>query len=154
MDHYGQVAIEYLLIFFVSIIILSLISIPLVTQEVNNTEDIKKTMEVKSVLSELANTVNIVYSSDYGSSRTISINSPDSIRVSYKNSSGKHYLYSTVVLSNNSKKEVKVQVPCRVSFANQSSYYYTNIYERWYYNTEVKWINTSDNGHVVNIYFK
>lgn len=154
MDRRGQVAMEYMLIFFIVLIILSTISVPLVTDEINNVNDVASSVKAKNMLVNIAGTVNMVYSSDYGSMRTISVDCPIKSRVYYKSISNKHYIYTYVLLSDNSTKEMRVQVPCKVSFNNNPSYYYSYLNKRWYYNTEVKWINSSKGYDSVNVYFK
>lgn len=154
MEDNGQVAVEYLLIFFISVIILSIISVPLVITSIEDLNDVKDTMEVKNTLIELSNTARIIYSSDYGSMKTVSVKSPSDMNIYYKYVGGNHYIYSYVTLSSGKRKEVRVQTPCRISFNNKSTYYYVNLHNRWYYNTEVKWINSSTGVMSVNIYFK
>ncbi len=154
MNQRGQIAIEYLLIFFVSIIILSVITLPTITQEVDNSNDIRTTLEVEQMLLDVSNSVRLVQSSDYDSQRTISVNCPCYIRIYYGMIGKRHYIYAYVNLSDNTQKEVMVEVPCKVTFTNQPSYYYTTLYERWYYNTEVKWITSSTGEKSVNVYFK
>lgn len=153
MDCKAQVSLEFLLIFFISLIILSVISIPLTYDTINTVNDIKSSTEVKNTLVELSNNVNIVYSSGYGSKKTISVNVPSKMNIYYKSVNKKHYLYSYVILSDNTKKEVSTQVPCKVSFNGKSSYYYTSLKKGWYYDTEIKWIYSSDE-YCMNINFK
>ncbi|OED29857.1 hypothetical protein [Methanosphaera sp. WGK6] len=154
MDKYGQIAVEYLLIFIISMIILSIISIPLCIDEIDDISDIKNTVEVKNTLIELSNNVRMIYSSDYGSSKVISIKCPVDMKIYYRLVSGNHYLYSYVDLSDDETKEVRVLVPCKISFNGKSTYYYVSLKNRWYYNTEIKWINSSTGERSVNIYFK
>ncbi len=155
MDSKAQIAIEYLLIFFISMILLSIISIPFVIEEVDTLNDIKTTMEVKNTLNELSHNIEVIYSSDYGSQRIISIKSPTRMNISCKQNSSKYYIYSYVTLSDNTKKWVGVEVPCKITFNNKPNYSYTTLSENWwYYNTEIKWINATSDIKSINIYFK
>lgn len=156
MDNNGQLSLEYLLIFFVSIIILSIISIPLVYDTMDNINDIKKTVEVKNSLTEIANNVHIIYSTDYCTKKTVPIQIHDNMTIYCNNASknNNYYIYSYVKLSDNSSKKVIVQVPTKVSFKGNSKYYYNKLYERWYYNTEFKWIKSSTGNYNIDIYFK
>ncbi|WP_455645844.1 hypothetical protein [Methanosphaera sp.] len=135
-------------------IILSIISVPLVINEIDGVGDVKDTVEVKNTLVELSNSVRMIYSSDYGSSKIVSINCPCNMNIYYRLVNGNHYLYSYVTLSDNEIKEVRVLVPCKISFNGKSTYYYVGLKNRWYYNTEVKWITSSNGERSVNIYFK
>ena len=140
MDSRAQVSLEYLLIFLISLSILSMFSIPLIEDTVSDVNDIKKSMDIKNTLIELSNNVNLVHASGYGSKKTISMNIPCNMN-------------SYCVLSDNTKKEIEVEIPCRVSFNNKPTYYYTSLKKQWYYNIEVKWIEYNDD-YFMNIYFR
>lgn len=154
MDFKGQVAVEYMILFFISIIIITTISMPLAI-EVDQIGDIKKTMEVKMFLSNIADNVDVIYNNN-DNIKVISIKSPGNITVSYRNTTNRHYIYSYVTLSNGSRKRVDVEVPCHVSFMNNPSYTYTRLYSnRNYYSSEIKCIDDENSsGCNVNIYFK
>ncbi|MCI5867084.1 MAG: hypothetical protein SOZ23_07115 [Methanosphaera sp.] len=155
MDFKGQVAVEYMILFFISIIIITTISMPLAIDEVDQIGDIKKTMEVKMFLSNIADNVDVIYNNN-DNIKVISIKSPGNITVSYRNTTNRHYIYSYVTLSNGSRKRVDVEVPCHVSFMNNPSYTYTRLYSnRNYYSSEIKCIDDENSsGCNVNIYFK
>lgn len=153
MDSRAHVSLEYLLIFLISLSILSMFSIPLIEDTVSDVNDIKKSMDIKNTLIELSNNVNLVYASGYGSKKTISMNIPCNMNIYYKTKNSRHYLYSYCVLSDNTKKEIEVEIPCRVSFNNKPTYYYTSLKKQWYYNIEVKWIEYNDD-YFMNIDFR
>lgn len=154
MDFKAQVSMEYLLIFFISIIILSTISLPFMIQEIDTIEDTRTCMEAKSMLVEVADNIQMVYSSDIGTKKNIAIKSPCSMNISYRQNGSRHYLYTYIKLSNNTHKWIGVEVPCQVSFTNKPNYSYTTLKNNWwYYNTEVKWLE-SNNTRSVNVYFK
>lgn len=153
MNDKAQLTLEYILLFMIMLIVFSIISIPLLINSISDINDIKDTVEVKNTLISLSNDVNLVYSSGRGNIHIRSIYIPSDMKIEYKTSSGRHYLSSNVKL-NDSTKEVKTEVPCKVTFKNNPSYYYTTVYNRWYYNVEVKWINVNNSSSSIDINFK
>lgn len=154
MDIKGQVALEYLLIFFVLIIILSTISIPLLLDSLETTNDVTTTIETKSFLIELEKNIKIIYSLDTGSKRNIAIYVPCDLKLYYNNNFNKNYLSTTLVLSDNIKKTLTVEVPCDVSFSGYINNHYVSLKKSWYYNTEIKWYTSSNGTRSINVNFK
>ena len=66
-DEAGQVALEYMLIFAVSLILLIVFTLPLADLTISNTLDVSDTLDVKSDLSEIADAVKQVYGQGQGS---------------------------------------------------------------------------------------
>lgn len=153
MNDVGQLSMEYIFIFMLLLIIFSLISIPLLTESVKNTEDVADVVKAENALNQLSSEVKYVYYSDEGTRIVKSIYVPLDMKVEYKTSSGRHYLSTKVNLNDNSTKTVMVEVPCKVTFKNNPNYYYSNVYNRWYYNTEFKWIENNKTSNV-DISFK
>lgn len=153
MNDIGQLSLEYLFIFMILLIIFSLISIPLLTESIENTADVSDVVKTENTLNQLSSQVKYVYYSDEGTRIVKSIHIPRDMRIEYKSSSGRHYLSTKVNLNDNTTKNVMVEVPCKVTFKNNPNYYYTNVYDRWYYNTEFKWINNNKTSNV-DINFK
>ncbi|MBO7719439.1 MAG: hypothetical protein J6S29_04710 [Methanosphaera sp.] len=153
MNDVGQLSMEYIFIFMLLLIIFSLISIPLLTESVKNTEDVANVVKAENALNQLSSEVKYVYYSDEGTRIVKSIYVPLDMKVEYKTSSGRHYLSTKVNLNDNSTKTVMVEVPCKVTFKNNPNYYYSNVYNRWYYNTEFKWIENNKTSNV-DINFK
>lgn len=153
-DYKGQMSLEYLLIFFVTIIILSSVILPLLTSSTETVDDITDAVKAKNTLVELASTVNMVYSSDSGTVKLTSIHIPSNMRIEYKYTNNTHYLYTRITLKDNTKKDLYVQVPCKITFNDNPSYYYNYVYDRWYYNVEVKWITSNSGEKSINIKFK
>lgn len=153
MNDVGQLSMEYIFIFMLLLIIFSLISIPLLTESVKNTEDVADVVKAENALNQLSSEVKYVYYSDEGTRIVKSIYVPLDMKVEYKTSSGRHYLSTKVNLNDNSTKTVMVEVPCKVTFKNNPNYYYSNVYNRWYYNTEFKWIENNKTSNV-DINFK
>jgi uncharacterized protein (UPF0333 family) len=154
MDIKGQIALEYLLIFFVLIVILSVISIPLLISSLETTTDVTNAIETKSFLSEVQKNIKIIFSLDVGSKRTLSIYVPRDLRLYYNYDFGKHYLSTTLTLSDNTKKTIKIEVPCDVSFNGYINNHYVSLKKSWYYNTEVKWYTSSNGTRSINVNFK
>ncbi len=154
MDLKGQIALEYLLMFFVILIIFSVISIPFITGGIENINDLTETIEVKSSLIEIGNNIKLFYPLDVGSKRTFSVYVPANIVLYYTTDSSRHYIYTTLTLSDNTKKRVQVEVPCKISFNGNANHYYSSLKKRWYYNTEVKWLTSSNGERSINIKFE
>lgn len=154
MDNKGQIALEYLLIFFILLIILSIITIPLLYEGIEATNDVTKTVKVKSFLTELQKNVKLIYSLDTGSKRTIGVYVPSDMVIYYTLRSGRHYVYTNLMLSDGSNKRVELEMPCKVSFNNNSNHYYSSLRKRWYYNVEVRWIESANGERSINIIFK
>ena len=70
-DSKGQVALEYLLIFAVSLILLIVFTLPLTEQTIENALDVSDTLDAKSDLSEISHAVKEVYGQGQGSRQTI-----------------------------------------------------------------------------------
>lgn len=154
MDKRGQFALEYLLIFFILLIILSAISIPLLHESIESTNDLTDSVKVKSLLTEIQKNVKFIYSLDVDSRRTISVYVPKDMVLYHTVRGDKHYLYTTLTLSDGTKKRIEVEMPCKVSFNNNSNHYYSSLNNRWYYNVEVKWIESGDGEKSINVIFK
>ena len=154
MDIKGQIALEYLLIFFVFIIILSVISIPLLTDSIETTDDMTNSVMTKSFLTEVQKNVKLIDSLDVGSKHTFSVLVPSNMTLYYNNEYGKHYISTTLKLSDNTKKTIKVEVPCKVSFNSNVNYYYVTLKKGWYYNVEVKYLTSSNGERNINVNFK
>ena len=154
MDIHGQIAMEYLLLFFVLIIILSVISIPLLTDTIQTSNDITKAIETKSFLTEIEKNVRLIYSLDVGSKHSFSIYVPCDMRLYYNYNYNRHYITTTLTLSNSTKKTVRVEVPCKVNFDGYINNENSNLKKGWKYNTEVKWFTSSSGERSININFK
>lgn len=152
MDKKGQIALEYLLLFFILIIILAVISVPLLKDSIETTDDMTKSVQIKSFLTEVQKNVKLIHSLDVGSKRTISVYVPMDITV-YSNFST-HEIWVTLPLSNNSSKKISVDTPCKVSFNGYINNYYKSLKKGWYYNTEVKWLTSSSGERSINVNFK
>ncbi|MBE6502249.1 MAG: class III signal peptide-containing protein [Methanobrevibacter thaueri] len=72
-DSKGQVALEYLLIFAVSLILLVIFTLPLTELTIQNTLDVSDTLNAKSDLSKLSQAIEEVYGQGQGSRQTVNV---------------------------------------------------------------------------------
>ena len=63
MDKQGQLSIEYTLFFLIFLIIFATISIPALSESINDVNDMKDVTETKIALTEISNNIKIVYAS-------------------------------------------------------------------------------------------
>ena len=82
MDDRGQVSLEYLLIFAISLILLVVFTLPLAEMTVENTMDVSDTLDVKSDLVRISQAVKEVYGQGQGSRQTVSITTSKDLKLS------------------------------------------------------------------------
>ena len=104
MDKCGQVALEYLLIFTVSLLLLIVFTLPLTELTMENALDISDTLEVKSDLSKISFAIQQVYGEGQGSKQSVFINVPKDIGIAV-DSNG---ISTNLKLKNSSNKAIKV----------------------------------------------
>ena len=153
MENKGQLSLEYMLFFLISLIILSVITLPLMADSLEDVNDMTSGVEAKDLLVEISNAVKIINSMDDSSKKTISVKAPQNLTIYSSTSSNKYYLYTYITLSDNSSKRVQVSVPKRVCFNNRTNYYYVRLREGYYYNVEVSCIKSSTNESFINVNF-
>ena len=100
----GQVSLEYLLIFAVSIILLIAFTLPLAEIGLEKTLDVSNTMNAKGELSKLSNAVSQVYGEGQGSKQTIYMDLDKSINVKITNS----YFSASYMMKDSKTKEFKL----------------------------------------------
>lgn len=110
MDGRGQVSLEYLLIFSVSLIAVIVFTMPLLENVMDTTFDISDSIKVKSDLSKISDAIKRVYGQGQGSKQTIylDIDKPVRIKVSDK------YVSSEITLKDNQQKEIKISVDSKL----------------------------------------
>ncbi|MBE6494838.1 MAG: class III signal peptide-containing protein [Methanobrevibacter thaueri] len=86
MDSNGQVSLEYMLIFAVSLILLIAFTLPMTDMTIRNTLDVSDSLDVKSDLSKLSNAIESVYGQGQGSKQSVNIISKDSHRIDVSDS--------------------------------------------------------------------
>lgn len=105
-DSGGQISLEYLLIFSVSLIILVVFTLPLLEESMNNTFDVSDSIKMKSDLSKLAQAIKQVYGEGQGSKKTVSLYIDKSVKINIVDS----HVSSKIKLKNNQYKEIRVNV--------------------------------------------
>ena len=100
----GQVSLEYLLIFAVSIILLIAFTLPLAEMAIENSMDVSNSLNVKAELSKLSNAISLVYSEGHGSKQTVYLTLDEPINVKISNS----YLSSNYKLNDGKYKDFKL----------------------------------------------
>ena len=104
IDDKGQISLEYLLIFAVSLIILIAFTLPLVETALENTLDVSDSLNAKNELSKLSGAISQVYSEGQGSKQTIYLGVNKEMDVKILNS----YLSGSYVMHDGNIKEIKL----------------------------------------------
>lgn len=100
----GQVALEYILIFAVSLILLIVFTLPLTQQSVENTMDVSDTLEVKSNLAQIAQAIMQVYGEGQGSKQSADVISKQSVKVNVDS----NHISSNLKLNDGTYKDIAV----------------------------------------------
>lgn len=103
-DNSGQISLEYLLIFAISLILLIVFTLPLADMTVQDTMDVSDTMNVKSDLSKISQAVKEVYGQGQGSKQSVVITSQKDITINVAN----NYISSNLKLNDGSNKNEKI----------------------------------------------
>ncbi|ALT68694.1 class III signal peptide-containing protein [Methanobrevibacter millerae] len=104
IDDKGQISLEYLLIFAVSLIILIAFTLPLVETALENTLDVSNTLNAKNELSKLSNAIGQVYAEGHGSKQTMYLSLNKAMNVKISNS----YLSGLYVMHDGNTKEIRL----------------------------------------------
>lgn len=104
MDNKGQVSLEYILIFTVSLILLVVFTLPLTHVAIENTMDVSDTLDVKSDLSKIAQAIEKVYGQGQGSKQSVHIDSSKDRKINIEN----NYISSNLKLADSSNKVEKI----------------------------------------------
>ena len=99
----GQVSLEYLLIFAVSLIFLMVFTLPLTQQAIENTMDISDSLNAKSELSKISIAIKEVYGEGQGSKHTVDLNSNNKIKIAITDK----YVYCNLKLKSKETKQIK-----------------------------------------------
>ncbi len=102
IDNKGQVSAEYLLLFVVILLILSAVTIPLVSDSIDASNDVSWASDARSAVNSIASAVDIVYSNGPGAKRTLNVYIPETMN--FKTDSKTISL--SVVLSDGTTKQV------------------------------------------------
>ncbi len=81
MDNKGQMSVEYLLVVLVVILVLSIVTIPLISNSIDASNDVSHSSDAKVSASTIANAADTVYANGPGAKRTISFYIPESTKI-------------------------------------------------------------------------
>lgn len=109
-DNGGQVSLEYLLIFSVSLIILIAFTLPLLEESLNDTFDVADSIKAKSDLSKMSQAIKQVYGQGQGSKKTVylDIDNPTTINIA------DDHVSSKIKLKNHQHKEIRINVKSKL----------------------------------------
>lgn len=102
-ENSGQVSLEYLLIFAISLMILMLFTLPLAEESIESTIDISDSLNAKSEMSKISQAVKEVYGEGQGSRHTVNVNLNKKIKITVTNS----HVSCNLKLKSNSNKQIK-----------------------------------------------
>ncbi|WP_299526237.1 class III signal peptide-containing protein [uncultured Methanobrevibacter sp.] len=107
-ENKGQISVEYLFIFAISLIILTVFTIPLANLAIEKTTDVSNALNVKSQLYKIASGINQVYSEGQGAKQSINLELDENVNVNiYRN-----HLSANVKFNDKSSKLIKVNHDC------------------------------------------
>ena len=104
IDKGGQVALEYLLIFTVSLLLLVVFTLPLTELTMESAFDVSDTLKVKSDLSKISQAIQQVYGEGQGSKQSVFIDIPKDMSITIDSNS----ISTNLKLKNSSNKVIKV----------------------------------------------
>lgn len=96
-DNKGQVSLEYLLIFAISIAILIVFTLPLIENTIEDTFDVSDALEVKYDLSKITQAIKKVYGEGQGSKQTVIITTSKQVKIYVTN----NHIYCNLKLKSN-----------------------------------------------------
>ena len=106
LDDRGQVSLEYILIFAVSLIILIAFTMPFLNETMSDTFDVSNSLKTKVDLSKIADAIKQVYGEGEGSKQTVSIDVYKPVKIDVSN----NQISSKIKLNNNQYKVEKINV--------------------------------------------
>lgn len=106
LDDRGQVSLEYILIFAVSLIILIAFTMPFLNETMSDTFDVSDSLKTKVDLSKIADAIKQVYGEGEGSKQTVNIDVYKPVKIDVSN----NQISSKIKLNNNQYKVEKINV--------------------------------------------
>lgn len=91
-ENRGQVSLEFLLIFAISLIILIVFTLPLAESGIENTLDIYDSLKVKSDMSKISSAISKVFAEGQGSKSTVVVFSDENIGINIEKNRLSHDL--------------------------------------------------------------
>ena len=104
LDNKGQVSLEYLLIFAISLILLIAFTLPIANFGLEKTLDVSDALDTKAELSKLSNAISQVYGEGQGAKQTIFLKVNEPVNVKISNS----YISASIKLNDNSFKHFEL----------------------------------------------
>lgn len=102
----GQVSLEYLLIFSISLIILIAFTMPFLVESMDTTFDVSNSLDAKADLSKMAHAIKQVYGEGQGSRQTVNLDVTSPVKIDVK----KNQVSSKIKLKDGKSKTVKIGV--------------------------------------------
>lgn len=99
----GQVSLEYLLIFAISLMILMIFTLPLTQQAIENTIDVSDSLNAKSELSKISMAIKEVYGEGQGSMHSVNLDSNIKLKITITDK----YAYCNLKLKSKDNKGIK-----------------------------------------------
>lgn len=134
MDVKGQVSVEYLLLTLVFLIIIGSVTVPLITQGINDSLDVSHSSDASAAVNSIANAVGVVYSNGPGSVRTINVYFSNTGILSYN--SVNSTIQMPVPVYTGSNKLIDANVPIAVTFSPNNPF---SVVNKTNYNATVTW---------------
>jgi uncharacterized protein (UPF0333 family) len=135
MDVKGQASVEYLLLALVFLIIIGSVTVPLITQGINDSLDVSHSSDASAAVNSIANAVGVVYSNGPGSVRTINVYFSNPGTLSY-NSANNTIQMPVSMNTGNSSKVIDANVPIAVTFSPNNPF---SVVNKTNYNATVTW---------------
>ena len=110
-DNRGQIALEYLLIFTISMILLIVFTLPLAEITIEDTFDVSDTLNAKSDLAKISQAIQQVYGEGQGAKQSVVVDSKKAIKVNV----GVNSLSTTLKLHDGSDKVINIGYTSKLS---------------------------------------
>lgn len=123
MDNKGQMSVEYLLIVLVVILVLAIVTVPLISNSIDASNDVSHSSDAKVAATTIANAADTVYANGPHSKRTVNLYIPSNVsKIEFE---GKEVCIP-VTLSNGTKN---ITANTQYGFTNENPLYVT---KGWY----------------------
>ena len=148
MDVKGQASVEYLLLTLVFLIIIGSVTVPLITQGINDSLDVSHSSDASAAINSIANAIGVVYSNGPGSQRTVNVYFSNSNATLSYNSANSTIQMSVPQYMGNSTKVIDANVPTAVTFNNGPS---VTVGSKTNYNATITWTTGTNNINVAMV---
>lgn len=112
LDNKGQLSLEYILIAMVSILLVTLISIPILGLSIDYSFDVVDSLNAKNELSKITGAVDFCYNSGKGSKKIVLIDLNNDLEINLLNNGSKGVAIADLDLSNNDSKRICLPFDC------------------------------------------